>query len=564
MLNKIINTLFGKSENDIDDSEVEKLINQLVKEGLKNDELKVSEYESYKIIHQKDAEFRTNLLFSLLTKVNSETYDWQTKEYKIYVIQNNVTENLWKTKLEFKEEHIIQCWDIYSKSKNQWYFPFSRMIKQIKISFKDAILSDEAKNELSKFYDVLRLSSYNNKDSIALQEFLSPKNENESPVFADDKDEVGLNINRYISGLNSTEKSLGYELLTLFKSATTSKPNDKYIKGSEKIYLKIGKDRFLEIVENWMLLVKTVKPITENHTSGYGVNEYNWSTSEFLHEVNATIAKGMVWSLLSLPEIDSKYIFLISDIAQKCYTKLPGKGPAAAGVGNACIYVLAQSGLSGVSQLSRLKLRIKQSSTQELIQKYIIEASEKIGVSPEEIEDMSVSNYGLENGELIEEFGEYSAKLSLIAIGKTEIKWAKKDGSTLKSEPAAVKKDFADDLKELKNTNVQIQKMLSAQRDRLDRTLIQDRTWTWQNFNQYYAEHGLMSYLSDSLIWEFTHENVSVSAFKLNGNWVSVDEKRIENLNDQTTIKLWHPVGKTTNEILDWRNFLTKNQIKQL
>ncbi len=312
-----------------------------------------------------------------------------------------------------------------------------------------------------------------------------------------------------------------------------------------------------------MLFVKNLKPITENHTSGYGVREYNWTTSEYLHEVNSTIAKGLIWSFLSLSEIKSKYISLISEIAQKCYTKLPGKGPAAAGVGNACIYVLSQAGLEGVSQLSRLKLRIKQSNTQDLIQKYIVESAEKLGVSPEEIEDMSVSNYGLENGELIEEFGEYSAKISIIAIGKTEIKWSKKDGSSLKSEPSVVKKDFAEDLKELKNANVQIQKMLSAQRDRLDRTLIQDRTWTWQNFNQYYAEHGLMSYLSDSLIWEFINDDKQISGFKLNGNWVSVDEGIIQGLDEKTSVKLWHPANKTTDEVLDWRNFLIKNQIKQ-
>ena len=567
MFNKIKTLLFGEATN-ISNSEIETVVNQIINESISSNSLKVTEFHSYNIIQKKDISFKTDLLIWLLDDTNSKlSFDQnfrQTKEFKGYEVKTILRDNLWRSKLEFHNHHIINCLNIYNKSKNQWSFPYGMFIKQIKNSFQDQEISEEARKRLIHFNNTFQLNNYYKKHSIALLELLSPKDENDlKPVFADDKDELGRNINLFVVSLNSNEKANVYELLGLLKNANASKPTNKYIKDIEKIHSKIGTDRYIEILEKWLLLVKNLKPITENHTSGYGVGEYNWTTSEFLHEVNATIAKGMIWSFLSLPEIKSKYIFLISDIAQKCYTKLPGKGPAAAGVGNACVYVLSQAGLEGVSQLSRLKLRIKQSSTQELIQKYIIEAAEKLGVSPEEIEDMSVSNYGLENGELTEEFGEYSAKISIIAVGKTEIKWSKKDGASLKSEPSAVKKDFADDLKELKNANVQIQKMLSAQRDRLDRTLIQDRTWTWQNFNQYYAEHGLMSYLSDSLIWEFTNDDKQISGYKLNGNWVSVNEDIIQGLNELTSVKLWHPANKKTNEILDWRNFLIKNQIKQ-
>ena len=432
------------------------------------------------------------------------------------------------------------------------YYPKVKVLKKIQEEMKGIKISETLHHSFVRLFDALK-SSYNLSKQADTIDLIIKSMITDYPnvALADESDNFGGQINNFIINLNLEQKANYYSLLTVLKKTVGGKPTGKFYTTINPIISKIGHQQCQEAFITWLKFAKKVKPEV--------VNPYY---TIYFQETNTNILKGVLWSL-DLTKIDTSIRNLIVELTEVCYTKIPGKGPAAVAVGNACIYILAQAGLDGVSQLSRLKLRIKQSNTQDLIQKYIIEAAEKLGVSPEEIEDMSVSNYGLENGELIEEFGDYSAKLSIIAIGKTEIKWTKKDGSTLKSEPSTVKKDFADDLKELKNTNVQIQKMLSAQKDRLDRTLIQDRTWTWQNFNQYYAEHGLMSYLSDSLIWEFIQENVSVSVFKLNGNWVSVDEKRIENLNDQTTVKLWHPVGKTTNEILDWRNFLTKNQIKQ-
>ncbi|MBK6275318.1 MAG: hypothetical protein IPF58_11790 [Saprospirales bacterium] len=60
------------------------------------------------------------------------------------------------------------------------------------------------------------------------------------------------------------------------------------------------------------------------------------------------------------------------------------------------MYTLYKSkGLDGIGQLSRLKLRIKQSSTQALIEKYLEEAAKEQGISIYEIEDLAVDNFDL-------------------------------------------------------------------------------------------------------------------------------------------------------------------------
>lgn len=78
----------------------------------------------------------------------------------------------------------------------------------------------------------------------------------------------------------------------------------------------------------------------------------------------------MIWSLSKFH--DSKTLNLIAQTAERCFKKIPGIGSAAAAVGNACIYVLGNTrGLEGISQLSRLKLKIKQNSTRKLMRRIL-------------------------------------------------------------------------------------------------------------------------------------------------------------------------------------------------
>ncbi|RYF11511.1 MAG: hypothetical protein EOO40_03210, partial [Deltaproteobacteria bacterium] len=66
-----------------------------------------------------------------------------------------------------------------------------------------------------------------------------------------------------------------------------------------------------------------------------------------MNDTNATIAKGLVWTVQ--PLADAAILQQLTDLAAKCYRKVPGKGPLAAGLGNACLLALAQNGLPGVS-----------------------------------------------------------------------------------------------------------------------------------------------------------------------------------------------------------------------
>ena len=86
---------------------------------------------------------------------------------------------------------------------------------------------------------------------------------------------------------------------------------------------------------------------------------------------------------------------------------------------------------------------------------------------PDEVEEMAVPSYGLEEvGRFDTVFGDYRAEL--IVDGSTATLHWLKDGKPIKSAPAAVKKDHAEEFKELQASVKDINGMLPAQRERLD------------------------------------------------------------------------------------------------
>ncbi len=552
--------------------EVKELLDDIKIEATKNTtyyhNLKLGGLDSYKILKKKDTAFKKEILSLAVLKVNKKQNAWNDPEYQVCT---QLISMLLRSKLDFSVDEVILIFKNITTTQNlPYWFPAGLALKQLENAVKANGLTEEQTAFLEKLQGYSFSYRESEKSILKIKEIIAQaqgKSIGEiAPVLLDDEDELGKAINEEIAVLEDTPKIAYYELFTLFKKATQGKPTAKFQKSVAENVAKIDEKSFLKTIKNWLSLLKKISVIIETHTNTYRSNghnyEYTHTTHTYLRESNLIFVKGLIWSTEQYT--DAEILQLLADYAEKCYKKIPGKGPLAMGAGNACLYVLAQSGLEGVSYLSRLKLRIRQSSTQALIEKYIRETAQNLGVTPSEIEDMATPSFGLEDGKLEESFGEYKAILSIEGIGKTRLQWYKPDGSPLKSAPSVAKQEeYKDTYKELKNDNTQIQKTLTAQRDRLDRSLVEGRTWSWQAFQDYYFAHGLMSFLTKKLIWTFEIAEQKQDAFYLNGQWIDIDEKPLGEISKDTKVSFWHPIHKTADEILAWRNFLAKYEIQQ-
>jgi hypothetical protein len=93
-------------------------------------------------------------------------------------------------------------------------------------------------------------------------------------------------------------------------------------------------------------------------------------------------------------------------------------------VGNACVWVLGNlPGLEGVGQLALLKLKVKTRNVQNSLEKAIDAAAQREGIPRDEIEELSIPTYGMDNvGKRTEQFGDFTAELFITGTTSTELR----------------------------------------------------------------------------------------------------------------------------------------------
>ncbi|HAW27880.1 MAG TPA: hypothetical protein DCY03_07135, partial [Planctomycetaceae bacterium] len=262
---------------------------------------------------------------------------------------------------------------------------------------------------------------------------------------------------------------------------------------------------------------------------------------------------------------DARLARALAALAISTYKKVPGVGPRAIKVGNACVWALGQiTNETALGQLALLKVKIKFGTAQKGIEKALNETAERMQVPREEIEEMGVPAYGLtEVGQLEEPLGDFTAQLTITGTTTTQLAWLKPDGKPQKSVPAAVKKDFPEELKELKASAKDIQKMLPAQRERIDNLFLEQKVWPFEIWKERYLDHPLVGTLARRIIWSFKSGDDVVDGIWLDSRLVDRNSEPIENLNATTTVELWHPIEKPVEVVMGWRDWLEEHKIQQ-
>ncbi|HEY1016930.1 MAG TPA: DUF4132 domain-containing protein, partial [Herpetosiphonaceae bacterium] len=377
------------------------------------------------------------------------------------------------------------------------------------------------------------------------------------PVALDDTDPFGAAANAWVSA--QADPAPWHALLAHLGQAKGSAPAAKYLDQAAALVGGVGAAAFQAAAADWLGAVRRagVRAVSQRYDYGNGSHR-DYVTYHFIDDVNQTYARGLLWALgrFHTPEL----LALVADIAARCFQRVPGVGPVAASLGNAAIGMLGGAGLGGVAHLSRLQLKIAQNNTKALIGKTIAKAADALGMSVGAIEDLAVPAYDLELGRRAEEFGEFRLELEIVSSSEVAQRWSKA-GAPLKSVPAAVKSGHAARLKELRQELKEWQKTLSAQKERLDRSYVHDRSWDWDWFEQCYFNHGLMATLVRRLVWLFSEGERSAAACWLDGRWVDAQGAALDWIGPGCAVRLWHPLHGATAEVLAWREFMFAHQI---
>ncbi|MGH1385414.1 DUF4132 domain-containing protein [Kordia sp.] len=545
-----------------------------------------SKLKSYKVLKAKEATFKKEFVqylaeknVALLKKVSLRSLS--NVESTTRNICDSLLTALLRSNLEYEPAEFAKLMDFFEVSsaskKNIIHFsnwPIGYAVQQIEKSVKKNGVSPEWKAYIEKFLASPAMANKNiywgadlDKVETKLKKILfdGQNTTGKTLPYTHVDDRFGKMFNPEVLAMEENLRDYFYQLFHLFTKASSGKPAQRFLKNTSAIIDEIGIAKYKATVHPWLEYVIQLKEIETAKQYDYGNGEvYDYTDYEFLHEKSTVFLKGLVWSLAKFH--DTNTLGLVAKLAERCYKKIPGVGPTAASVGNACMYVLGNTkGLEGISHLSRLKLKIKQNNTRKLIEKYIEAASVKLGISSSEIEELSIPHFGLEDGAKTYTFDDYTLEIGIQELGKVSLIWRKPDGKPQKTTPAFVKSSakHSQKLKKAKSEVAQIKKYLTAQRDRIDRTYLDNRIWSYESFTKHYLNHGLVSFIAKKLLWQFKKGENFVTALYINNQWITQEDTVLDWITAETEVRLWHPIHESVDGVLFWRTKLESLEIKQ-
>jgi hypothetical protein len=344
-------------------------------------------------------------------------------------------------------------------------------------------------------------------------------------------------------------------LLIHCQAGGKGKFTERWRKAAEPLIAAVGFDSLKEHALGWFPLVD--KPRTVPHERR---NQWEPDFDQLIIPPHVELLRGLVWCC-GLQE-DAELARGINRLALSAYRKLPGKGPRLVSLGNACVTALGiMPGQAAVGQLAVLKVKVKFGSAQKEIEKAFVASAERAGLPRDEIEELAVPSYGLEEvGLFRQSFGDYQAELHIDG-SSASVHWSK-EGKPLKSVPAAVKKEHAEDFKELQASVKDLNAMLPAQRERIDTLFLSQKTWPLAVWKERYLDHPLIGTIARRLIWSFRSKN-NEKAGVWHGEAVVDPDDKPQKLANDTTVSLWHPIGRPLDDVLSWRNWFEQHEVVQ-
>ncbi|MFI9099714.1 DUF4132 domain-containing protein [Streptomyces fildesensis] len=341
-------------------------------------------------------------------------------------------------------------------------------------------------------------------------------------------------------------------LLRHATTATASKPTAKWEKAARSLIASIGPDAVRGTALPWLALVGRPR------TQPLERRQYEADINSAYDPYNANALRGLAWILSFLPS-HPDIVRALGALVETSLRKVAGIGPRNPKVANAGVVALSRiEGEAALAELSRLATRVTYKNTLKLLDTALEERAAVLGLSRDEIEELAVPAYGLtEVGRSVQLVGGTTAELSVDG-SKARLVWRNAAGKEVRSVPAAVRRDHPEELKELKAAVKDLDKMLSAQAERLDRQFLAQRSWPYTAWRERYLDHPLVGTLARRLLWIVDGETCGFAEGALrtlSGTEVAAGPA--------SSVELWHPIGQDPAAVVAWREWLERHAVTQ-
>lgn len=280
-----------------------------------------------------------------------------------------------------------------------------------------------------------------------------------------------------VQAMDEPTRARWIALLRHLREATSARASARWLKEMRRLRDEVGADAFRGRALAWL----------------DGVRE---GADTPVSPRNGDLLRGMAWCLAE--DDDESVARALGDLALVASRKIPSVGVRSLKALSACVAALGNMpGAEPMAQLSRLRARVKYAQAQGIITAALRAAAERRGVGMDELEEMVVPTFGMDEiGVLREEIGGCTAELRVVGTAQVETAWLRGDGKRQKSPPAGIKEAHAQEVKELKKTAAEMEQMLLGQRDRIEGLPMAGRVLPLDAWRERYLDHPLLAPLA--------------------------------------------------------------------
>ena len=354
-----------------------------------------------------------------------------------------------------------------------------------------------------------------------------------------------------LSALPPAQRQHWLKLMALARKATAGKPSARWLKDAQALVDAVGPDTLRD------LLLASLPLLGRPRTSPLRPDTYaTGDPSVLLDEFNAMTLKGLLWMTPLIANVDLTRV--VARVVDSALKKVAGVGPRAAKVANAAVYALStMTSDVALAALARLSSTVTYKGTLNEVRKGLKVVADRLGTSPEDLLELSVPTLGMQDiGHRNEVLADVNVDLRVEAGGAKLI--FSRNRKVLKAPPAALKKEFAEELKELKAAQKEAEGTMAAITQRLDALMISGKTWRGDAWQERYLNHPLTGTVTRRLIWLVD----GVPALWHDGEMRTTSDHAL-NVNADSEIRLWHPIGRLMEEVLSWRERLDTLAVRQ-
>ncbi|MFI0940557.1 DUF4132 domain-containing protein [Streptomyces sp. NPDC021020] len=336
-------------------------------------------------------------------------------------------------------------------------------------------------------------------------------------------------------------------LLRHAATATSARPTARWEKEARALVDRIGADAVRDKATAWLGMAGRPRTVPFTDPEHFAADP-----NALIDAYNANALRGLAWTLALLPPHPAVPRALGS-LVDGCLRKVPGHGPRNPKLANAGVTALARcEGEAALGELARLAARVTFRGTLKQIDRALEERAEALGLSREEIEELAVPAYGLtEVGLRPHAHGELA-----VHAGKAVLTWRNAAGKQVKGVPAAVRRDHPEEVAELKAAAKDVDRMLGAQSERLDRQFLARRRWAYAAWRERVLDHPLVGTLARRLLWTVDGRACGFA----DGELHTLDGAPVTT---GGSVELWHPVGREVAEVMAWRDWLERHGVTQ-